>query len=77
MSYLRRKTTVSWERLRFQLGSQCADNRFGRAKFAELFGRHLAPVLLVYPDANVDVSAAGGCPVTIEDARPVARGYVS
>jgi Plasmid encoded RepA protein len=59
MSYLRRKTTVSWEQLRFQFGSQCAENRFGRAKFKDLFTRHLAHVLLVYPDANVEVSTAG------------------
>jgi hypothetical protein len=25
MSYLQRRTTVSWEQLRFQFGSQCAD----------------------------------------------------
>ena len=59
MSYLRRRTTVSWEQLRFQFGSQCADNRFGRAKFKEMFTKHLAYVLLVYPDANVEVTSAG------------------
>ena len=37
----------------------CADNRFGRAKFKEMFTKQLAAVLIVYPDANAEVTPEG------------------
>ena len=55
MSYLRRRTTVSWEQLAAQFGSSFADDRFGRAKFRKHFKDHLAEVLLAYREANVEV----------------------
>ena len=59
MSYLRRRTTVSWEQLAAQFGSSFADDRYGRAKFRKHFRDHLAEVLLAYPDANVETSDTG------------------
>ncbi len=50
---------MTWEQLRFQFGSQCADNRFGRAKFKDMFTKQLAHVLIVYPEANAEATAQG------------------
>lgn len=59
MSYLNRRTTVTWDQLRFQFGSQCADNRFGRAKFKDMFTKQLVHVLLVYPEAHAEATTQG------------------
>ncbi|MCA1835368.1 MAG: hypothetical protein LC721_03115, partial [Actinobacteria bacterium] len=59
MFYLRRRTTVSWEQLRAQFGSQYADTRSGRFKFKKDFERHLAAVVVVYRDANVEATPTG------------------
>lgn len=59
MSYTRRRTTVSWDQLRGQFGSQFADNRFGRSRFKQDFERQLAAVLVVYRDANVEATPTG------------------
>jgi hypothetical protein len=59
MSYLRRRSTVSWDQLRAQFGSNFADNRFGRARFKQDFEKHLAAVLVVYRDANVEATTSG------------------
>lgn len=59
MFYLRRRTTVSWEQLRGQFGNQYADTRSGRFKFRKDFTQHLAAVLVVYRDANVEATPVG------------------
>lgn len=59
MSYLRRETTVSWETLRGQFGSELKDSKQGRAQFKRDFTDHLKKVLVVYRDAKVDVTDAG------------------
>ena len=59
MSYLRRASTVSWETLRAQFGSDLADTKQGRAQFKKDFTRHLREVLVVYREANVDVTDSG------------------
>jgi len=52
-SYLRHSTVVPWDLLRLQLGADLADTRQGRAKFKELFEKHLKKVLVIYPEAKV------------------------
>lgn len=59
MSYLRKQSTVSWETLRAQFGSELADTKQGRAQFKRDFAKHLREVLLVYRDAKVDITDAG------------------
>ena len=59
MSYLRRRTEVPWESLRAQFGSNNADTRQGRAQFRKDFERNLREVVLVYREANVEVSPGG------------------
>lgn len=59
MSYLRKRTEVPWEGLRAQFGSANADTRQGRAQFRKDFERHMREVLLVYREANVEVSRGG------------------
>ena len=59
MSYLRRRTEVPWEALRAQFGSNLADTKQGRAQFRRDFDRNLREVVLVYRDANVEVSPGG------------------
>lgn len=56
---LREPTMVSWEALRGQFGSNFADTRQGRSQFRHDFTKHLNEVLIVYPDANVEVTKAG------------------
>lgn len=58
MFYLRRRTTVSWDQLR-AFGSQYADTRSGRFKFRKDFERHLAAVVVVYRDADVEAIQTG------------------
>jgi Plasmid encoded RepA protein len=59
MSYLRRPTTVPWESLRAQFGSDLADTKQGRAQFRRDFERNLREVVLVYREADVETSPAG------------------
>ena len=59
MFYLRRRTTVSWDQLRAQFGSQYADTRSGRFKFRKDFERHLAAAVVVYRDATVEAIQTG------------------
>ncbi len=66
MFYLHRRTTISWDQLRAQFGSQYAETRSGRFKFKKDFERHLAAVLVVYRDANVEASPTG---VTLRPSR--------
>ncbi len=58
MSYLRKRSTISWEQLLLQFGSS-AETRGGRHKFTKDFTDHLARVLVVYPEARVDVTDTG------------------
>jgi hypothetical protein len=58
MSYLHRPTTVSWESLRFQFGTQ-AESRTARHEFKQAFIGHLARAVAVHPDARVDETASG------------------
>lgn len=59
MSYLRRRSQISWASLRLQFGSQYADTRTGRFKFKQDFERNLGIVGLVYPGARFDVQPEG------------------
>jgi Plasmid encoded RepA protein len=59
MSYLHRRTEVPWTVLRTQFGSNLADTKQGRARFRVEFERHLREVVLVYREANVEVSPGG------------------
>lgn len=59
MSYLGRRTEIPWPSLRAQFGSNLADTKQGRARFRLEFERHLREVLVVYRDANVEVSTGG------------------
>ncbi len=58
MSYLRKRSTISWDQLLLQFGSS-AETRGGRHKFMKDFTAHLARVLVVYPEAKVDVTDTG------------------
>ncbi len=58
MSYLRKRSTISWEQLLLQFGSS-AETRGARHKFMKDFTAHLARVLVVYPEAKVDVTDTG------------------
>ncbi|MGV9336501.1 replication protein RepA [Nocardia sp. NPDC003726] len=59
MSYLQRPTTVPWELLRMQFGSNLKETKQGKLRFKRLFEQHLAQVKLVYRDADVEVTDAG------------------
>lgn len=59
MSYLRRRTEIPWDGLRAQFGSSNRDTRQGRANFRSDFERHLREVMVVYREANVEVSPGG------------------
>lgn len=58
MSYLRKATTVPWESLLFQFGST-AQTKQARRKFRLDFSEHLSRVLVVYPEARVEVAERG------------------
>jgi hypothetical protein len=49
-----RPTTVPWEALMVQFGSEAS-----RSKFRELFEKNLKSVLAVYPQAKVSTSSSG------------------
>jgi hypothetical protein len=55
MFTLRRETVVPWESLMMQFGSEVANPR----KFRWQFHQALKAVLVVYPDAKVDLNAQG------------------
>ncbi|GGQ85967.1 replication protein RepA [Couchioplanes azureus] len=56
---LGRPTTIPWESIQGQFGSGYASSPQGRSKFKKDFEKHLARVLLVYPDADVTLTPAG------------------
>lgn len=58
MSYLRRTTTVPWDLLRLQFGTQ-GESRAARHKFKKDFLAHLSRVLAVYPAAQVEETVTG------------------
>lgn len=71
MSYLTKRTTVPWESLLFQFGSM-AQTKQARRKFRLDFSEHLSRVLVVYPEARVEVDEQG---VTLHPSPPhVSRG---
>lgn len=59
MSYLQRPTLVPWDLLRIQFGSDLKATKQGRLKFKRLFEQHLKQVVLVYREANVEITNAG------------------
>ena len=59
MSYLRRRTEIPWDMLRYQFGSDRADDRQGRWRFRKDFEAHLARVLVLYRDARVETDESG------------------
>lgn len=59
MSYLRRPTTIPWDSLRMQFGTNFADTKQGRAQFKRDFTKQLREVLVVYREAQVDATDAG------------------
>ncbi len=58
MSYLKKRSTISWEQLLLQFGS-AAETKAARHKFKKDFTDHLARVLVVYSEARVDVTDTG------------------
>lgn len=56
MSYLQRQTQIPWEALQAQFGSDYENTRQGRYNFKMAFKKHLRSVMVVYRDANVEVS---------------------
>jgi len=56
---LGRATSIPWESIQGQFGSGYAPTPQGRAKFRKDFEKHLARVLLVYPDADVTLTPTG------------------
>lgn len=71
MSYLSRRTTVSWDQLMFQLGSNAASER-GRRKFRADVKKHLGEILREYPEARIEASDIG---ITLRPSAPhVSRG---
>jgi len=59
MSYLRRRTEIPWDLLRYQFGSDRANDRQGRWRFRKDFEAHLARVLIVYQGARVETDERG------------------
>lgn len=54
MSYLSRRTEISWEQLQLQMGAGYGFDEQGRKNFQRAFTRHLRSVLTVYRGARVD-----------------------
>ncbi len=54
MSYLKASRVIPWPLLQMQFGADYADTRQGRNNFKTSFLKHLAKVLLVYPEARVE-----------------------
>ncbi len=59
MSYLQRPTVVPWNGLMLQFGSGLADSKQGRQQFRRDFAKHLREVLVVYRDANAEITDTG------------------
>ncbi len=53
MSYLSRKTEITWEHLQFQFGAGYGFDERGRTNFQQAFTKHLRSVFTVYKDARV------------------------
>lgn len=53
MSYLKYQTSIPWEALQMQFGSDYADTNQGKQGFKRNFIKQLRFVLTVYPDANI------------------------
>ena len=53
MSYLSRRTEITWEQLQFQMGAGYSFDEHGRENFQRAFTKHLRSVLTVYKDARV------------------------
>ena len=53
MSYLSRKTEITWEQLQLQMGAGYEFDARGRTNFQQAFTKHLRSVLTVYPEARV------------------------
>jgi hypothetical protein len=66
MSYLSRQTTVSWNQLMFQLGTN-ADTRSARHKFRSDVAKHLGEILREYPEARVGANETG---ITLRPSPP-------
>lgn len=54
LSYLDKKTAVSWKQLQMQFGAGYEFNEAGLENFQRAFTKHLKTVLQVYPEANVE-----------------------
>jgi len=59
MSYLRSSTTIPWEALRLQFGSDYADTKQGRYEFKRKFITQLKKVLIIYNCAKVEACVRG------------------
>ncbi len=59
LSYLKQPTTIPWELLRMQFGSNYADTRSGRYAFKKDFQEQLQAALQVYAEAKATVDAQG------------------
>ena len=59
LSYLRIATTVPWEALQVQFGSNYATNSQGKRDFKKAFLRELKKVNLFYKEAKLDVLESG------------------
>ncbi len=60
LSYLKRPTTIPWELLQVQFGSNYAETRSGRYAFKKDFQEQLREVLQLYPDAKVTADQQQG-----------------
>lgn len=59
MSYLKRITTIPWDALRLQFGSDYADTKQGRYEFKRKFITQLQKVLIIYVEARLQISDKG------------------
>lgn len=57
MSYLRRTARIPWELLQVQFGSGYPSTPQGKRNFKRAFLRELKKVVLIYPKANVEITA--------------------
>lgn len=69
MSYLSQATTIPWEALRWQFGSDVGTTPAHMRSFRQKFERALSEVLIIYRDAapNVEATSAG---LSIRPSRP-------
>ena len=59
LSYLKKPTTIPWELLQVQFGSNYAETRSGRYAFKKDFQEQLREVLQLYPEAKVTADNQG------------------